>query len=118
MPRTSCPIDHRPSLRFDFALRDGAKRTVCLRHSLVHRPLMRTAVLTALVVGTILTAINQGNLIMAGDLADAMAWKIPLTYTVPYAVTTWGRAAVRPAPSRSSRGGARRGGMIAARRGA
>ena len=48
----------------------------------------RKAVLTALVVGTLLTAINQGDLILAG-LAPPI-WKVGLTFCVPYCVTTWG----------------------------
>ncbi len=48
----------------------------------------RKAVLTALVVGTILITINQGDLILAGIAPPA--WKIILTYCVPYCVTTWG----------------------------
>ena len=44
----------------------------------------------ALIVGTLLTAINQGNLILQGDLSTALAWKVPLTYVVPYCVATTG----------------------------
>ncbi len=48
----------------------------------------KKAILTALVVGTILTAINHGDVILSG-LAPP-AWKVLLTYCVPYCVTTWG----------------------------
>lgn len=48
----------------------------------------RRAFLTALVVGTILTVINHGDLILAGIWPSAM--KVVLTYCVPYCVTTWG----------------------------
>jgi hypothetical protein len=48
----------------------------------------KKAVLTALVVGTILTTINHGDVILSG-LAPP-AWKVLLTYCVPYCVTTWG----------------------------
>jgi hypothetical protein len=48
----------------------------------------RKAFLTALVVGTILTAINHGDLIITGALPPI--WKVALTYCVPYCVTTWG----------------------------
>jgi hypothetical protein len=41
------------------------------------------------IVGTILTAINQGDLILAGALGAENAWKIPLTYLVPYCVSTY-----------------------------
>jgi hypothetical protein len=48
----------------------------------------RKALLTALVVGTILTAINHGDLILSGSIPPL--WKVVLTYCVPYCVTTWG----------------------------
>jgi hypothetical protein len=52
--------------------------------------MLRRSFLTALVVGTILTAINQGTVIVTGDLPGNLAWKIPLTYCVPFCVATWG----------------------------
>ncbi len=48
----------------------------------------KKAIVTALVVGTILTAINHGDVILSG-LAPPI-WKVILTYCVPYCVTTWG----------------------------
>lgn len=48
----------------------------------------KKALLTALVVGTILTAINHGDRIVAGDWPPLI--KVLLTYCVPYCVTTWG----------------------------
>ena len=41
------------------------------------------------IVGTILTAINQGDLILSGNLGAENAWKIPLTYLVPFCVSTY-----------------------------
>jgi hypothetical protein len=52
--------------------------------------MLRRSLLTALVVGTILTAINQGNVIAQGNAASSLIWKIPLTYCVPFCVATWG----------------------------
>ena len=48
----------------------------------------KKALLTALVVGSLLTAINHGDVILSG-LAPP-PWKVILTYCVPYCVTTWG----------------------------
>jgi hypothetical protein len=48
----------------------------------------KKAFFTALVVGTILTFINHGDLIMAGVAPPLL--KVALTYCVPYFVTTWG----------------------------
>jgi hypothetical protein len=44
----------------------------------------------AVVVGTLLIAINQGNVILDGSFPPSLAWKIPLTYAVPYCVATFG----------------------------
>ncbi len=42
------------------------------------------------IVGTILVAINHGDLILSGQLDASAVWKIPLTYLVPYCVATYG----------------------------
>ncbi|MBM3945905.1 MAG: hypothetical protein FJ315_00685 [SAR202 cluster bacterium] len=62
----------------------------CLRHVLTFRPLLRRSLLTALVVGTVLTAINQSDHIARGDVPPALVWRIVLTYCVPFCVATWG----------------------------
>ena len=48
----------------------------------------KKAVLTALVVGSMLISINHGDIILDGLMPAS--WKIILTYCVPYCVTTWG----------------------------
>jgi hypothetical protein len=50
----------------------------------------KRAFLTACVVGTILTGINHGDVILAGGAPSLI--KVALTYCVPYCVTTWGAA--------------------------
>jgi hypothetical protein len=47
----------------------------------------------ALVVGTILNLINQGDAVLAGQRLDF--GKIALTYMVPYFVSTYGAVSVR-----------------------
>lgn len=66
--------------------RPGAK---CLRHAIAYGPVLRTALITAAVVGTILSAINQGNVLLDGRFPGELWWKIPLTYSVPYCVSTF-----------------------------
>jgi hypothetical protein len=51
--------------------------------------MLRRSLLIALVIGTILIAINQGDLLLRGQWNDALLWKIPLTYAVPFVVATW-----------------------------
>ena len=48
----------------------------------------KEALMTALVVGTILTSINHGDVIIKGESINYI--KILLTYCVPFCVTTWG----------------------------
>lgn len=62
----------------------------CLRCTLMRTSLLRRSLLTGLVVGTALTAINQGNIILGGHFPASLYWKIPLTYCVPFCVATWG----------------------------
>ncbi len=60
----------------------------CLKCSLMFPSILRRSLAICLIVGTLLTAINQGNFILAGDFQWAMTWKIPLTYAVPFSVAT------------------------------
>jgi len=48
----------------------------------------KKALMTALVVGTILTTINHGDVILRGESINY--YKIMLTYCVPFCVATWG----------------------------
>ena len=48
----------------------------------------KKALKTALVVGTILTLINHGDVILEGGSLNYL--KVVLTYCVPFCVTTWG----------------------------
>lgn len=61
----------------------------------------RRAFLVALVVGTLLTAINQGDLMWTGGGWNL--WKVALTYLVPYCVATWGEVTGKRALSRRGR---------------
>ena len=62
----------------------------CWRCALRHPPMLRRSAGVAVVIGTVLTVINQGDALLAGRWAGALAWKIPLTYVVPFVVATWG----------------------------
>ena len=62
----------------------------CLSCSLLHVPMLRRSGIAALVVGTVLTLLNQGDLILSGEWNNAFYWKIPLTYCVPFVVASYG----------------------------
>lgn len=74
---------------FTFASPRG-EATKCLICALRHWPMLKRSLLTTLVVGTILTLLNQGDIILAGSWELHLYWKVPLTYCVPFLVTTWG----------------------------
>ncbi len=53
------------------------------------RDVIARALKVGVIVGTLLTAVNQGDLILAGGLTTAVAWKMSLTYLVPFCVSTY-----------------------------
>lgn len=62
----------------------------CLSCALHHPPMLKRSLVVALLVGTILTALNQGDFLLSGQWPGALWWKIPLTYCVPFLVATYG----------------------------
>jgi hypothetical protein len=87
----SCTNCGRTLRNTAYELRTGDRRSPhCLRCALRYRPMLKRSLVVCVVVGTMLTAINQGNFILAGDFQAAMAWKIPMTYTVPFIVASAG----------------------------
>ena len=74
-----------------FAMRTSSGEIyACLKCALQHIPMLKRSIATALVVGTILVMLNQGDLIFSGQGTSSLLWKIPLTYLVPFMVSTWG----------------------------
>jgi len=54
------------------------------------KPVVRRSTKVSMLVGTILIGINQGNLILSdATLPLDLYWKIPLTYCVPFCVSTY-----------------------------
>jgi hypothetical protein len=49
---------------------------------------LRRSIWVAIIVGTLLNAINQGNVLLAGQ--QPVVWKLVLTYFVPFAVASYG----------------------------
>jgi hypothetical protein len=57
--------------------------------SLATRPkVVRSSIFVAIVVGTVLNLINQGDAALNGQ--PVVLWKIALTYLVPFCVSTFG----------------------------
>jgi len=85
--QTFCPHLDEANPGRHFRMKSGRE---CWRCAFRNRGMLRRSVLTSAVVGTILVAINQGTAIVGGDGTTELAWKIPLTYCVPFLVASWG----------------------------
>ena len=79
-----------PAASFDADQGLAAGTVKCLNCSLIHWPMLKRSAAASIVVGTILTALNQGDLLLSGQWTSAFFWKIPLTYCVPFVVATYG----------------------------
>ncbi|MFZ2172441.1 MAG: nitrate/nitrite transporter NrtS [Rhodococcus sp. (in: high G+C Gram-positive bacteria)] len=65
---------------------------------------VRTAAPTAAVVGTVLSVVNQGSVMVAGD-ADGGTWvRIVVNYLVPFCVASVGYLSARRGTSGVTRG--------------
>lgn len=84
------PLGGRAGYAFRPANRHASGVIKCLRCALRHWPMLRRSLVAGAVVGTALTALNQGDAILLGQFSGALAWKIPLTYCVPFLVATYG----------------------------
>jgi len=73
--------------RFVSGTQDSGLR--CRWHALVYLPVCGRAIKVALVMGTLLMVINQGDVLLSGQLTVLVASKIVLTYTVPFSVSTY-----------------------------
>jgi len=78
-----------PSARYQFH-GPGGPRLACGVCALTDRPMLRRALMIAAVVGTVLVSVNQGDVLFSDRWPAALAWKIPLTYLVPFLVASWG----------------------------
>jgi len=55
----------------------------------VRRDILLRGLKVGIIVGTLLTAINYGDVLIGGELQPVMYWKIMLTYCVPFCVSTY-----------------------------
>ena len=77
----------------------------CIRCTLMHRPTLSRSLKIAAIVGSVLVAINQGDVVLSGELGTVLLWKAPLTYATPFVVSLWGamaNAKVESQPARPS----------------
>ena len=75
------------------AMNDLAPRHPSLFATIFDAGIVRRSVIIALIVGTILNLIAQGDFLVEG--LPLNFWKICLTYCVPYCVSTYGAVTAR-----------------------
>ena len=89
----NCGRPARPGRAFAFRPRQASPEDAtvkCLLCAPRHGPMLRRSAIVAVVVGTILTLLNQGDSLFVGHWNNALYWKIPLTYCVPFLVASYG----------------------------
>lgn len=68
-------------------------------------PIFRRCATIAVVVGVILTSVNQGDVILGGRADAALWWKIPANFLVPFVVSNLGAmSSLPPRPTSPPRG--------------
>ena len=92
----------RPA-RYAFPRPAGRPVLRCRRHAALYVPVLRQALRVAAVVGTVLFAINQADVVLRGDVTPLVVAKSLLTYLVPFGVSTYSALGAnrlrRPAPA-------------------
>ena len=90
----SCNADLSDKRSFGFSTSEtGVHISKCFRCGLHHPPILKRSFRVAMLVGTILTLLNQGDALIIGPVDESLMWKIPLTYCVPFVVATYGALA-------------------------
>lgn len=83
-----CGVCARPAA-YSFANGAGGRDPRCLRHAIVDPRVRDRALRVALVVGLVLFAINQLDVVLRGDISPVVIAKSALTFAVPYLVSTY-----------------------------
>lgn len=60
----------------------------------------RTAIRMAVVVGTLLTLVNQGTVLLSGDLTGGTVFRVLANYAIPFTVSSLGYLAPFRVPVR------------------
>lgn len=84
---------------------DGGTRRPGLVELAIADGALKRSLVTALVVGTVLSAVNQGDVILAGALPNLL--KVAMNYVVPYCVATYGAVSAKRAALCGSPGAGR-----------
>jgi len=101
-PEPGCTHLRMDEAHFEVPTSGDSTTLKCMWCAIAHRELLWRSARVAVVVGSLLILLNQGDkllLALGGDVATDLWWKVPLTYCVPFCVATYGALgnAKRPA---------------------
>jgi hypothetical protein len=88
--------------RYRFVLPGEGESRRCRLHGLTYPAVLRRALGVAGVVGTVLFAINQLDVVLAGQVTPLVVAKIGLTFLVPFSVSTYSSLAASRLPASPS----------------
>ncbi len=72
-----------------YAFGAGRSELRCTRHAVAYSDVRARAVRVALLVGVVLFAINQLDVVLRGEVTPLVIAKTVLTFAVPYSVSTY-----------------------------
>ena len=70
-------------------MQQHAKTSMSWIEAAVTNQVITRSLRVSLIVGTILIGINHGDVLLDNGGSPDLFWKIPLTYLVPYSVSTY-----------------------------
>lgn len=82
---TSCQHTRRARV---YRFNRGVDTRLCAQCAVLYRPVLHRSLGMAVVVGSLLTLINQGDILLRGQVTTLVVLKICLTYVVPFCVST------------------------------
>ncbi len=85
----------RPLYSFDRA----SERLLCAQCAMLYPPVFRRSLAISVIVGSLLTCINQGDILIRGSITTLVVVKICLTYMVPFCVSTVSALAANRVPT-------------------
>ena len=83
-----CGVCDRPA-QYAFGNGAGGRDARCLRHAIGYPRVRDRPRRVALVLGVVLFAINQLDVVLRGEITLLVLVKIVLTFAVPYLVSTY-----------------------------
>ncbi len=94
--QSRCPHTQR---RTRYSIDRLSERLLCAQCAILYPPVFRRSLMLSVIVGSLLTFINQGDILLRGSITALVVLKICLTYIVPFCVSTVSALAANRVPT-------------------